>query len=277
MFKVGLTIQKFGATHPSSLVKFAAIIRLDHIEFDISVFEDINAVIPALKSKQTAIHAPYYQDYKIDLSSKNPEVDSFIENIIDYKKDLGIIGVIIHPPVDPKGDLHLYYQRLGRLPVLPLLENMPYQSWDQFLLQFNTTQDNIDQSLGFCFDIPHSYITNEDEFLNLPEPLINMLKQDSGYIHISGGNKNEDTHFALLSEGEMPIPPVKSFLRKLPFKGTITMELAPRNFNEFDKILRSYSQMLSIAKRPLRRLENEIKRPFLMRKIRKFSNDPQNS
>ncbi|WP_455143713.1 TIM barrel protein [Candidatus Hodarchaeum mangrovi] len=271
MFKIGLTIQKFGTTNPSSLVKFAAFIRLEHIEFDISVFDDIEAVIPVLKSKQTAIHAPYYEDYKLDLSSKNPELDSLIENIINYQKELEIIGVIVHPPVDPKGDLDLYYQRLDHLPVLPLLENMPHQPWNQFLLQFHTTQENISHSLGFCFDIPHSYITNEDQFLNLPDSLINLLKQNYGYIHISGGNKNKDTHFALLSEGEMPIPPIKTFLRKLPFKGTVTMELAPRNFNEIDKMLRSYSQMLGIAKKPLKKLENEIKRPFLMKKIRKFS------
>jgi len=45
----------------------------------------------------------------------------------------------------------------------------------------------------------------------------------------------------------------------------------------FDKMLQSYSQMLGIAKKPLRKLENEIKRPFLMKKIRKFFSDPQNS
>jgi len=277
MFKIGLTIQKFGTTNPSILVKFAAFIRLEHIEFDMFVFDNIEAVIRALKSKQSAIHAPYYEDYDLDFSSENSILDLLIEKIIDYKKELGIIGVIIHPPVDPKGDINLYYQRLDHLPVLPLLENMPYQSWNQFLLQFHTTQENISQSLGFCFDIPHSYITNEDQFLNLPDPLIKLLKQNSGYIHISGGNKNEDTHFPLLTEGEMPIPPIKTFLRKLPFKGTVTMELSPRNFHEIDKMLQSYSQMLGIAKKPLRKLENEIKRPFLMKKIRKFFSDPQNS
>ena len=60
MFKTGLTIQKLDNIQPSSFVKIANVMKLEHIEFDMTVFDDIENVLKIIKTKQTAIHAPYF-------------------------------------------------------------------------------------------------------------------------------------------------------------------------------------------------------------------------
>ncbi|MHA1542978.1 MAG: sugar phosphate isomerase/epimerase family protein [Candidatus Hodarchaeales archaeon] len=247
-FKTGLTIQAIMGLSPSSIVALGSAVKLEHVEFDISVFSDIVKVVEVLETEQTAIHAPYMEDYKLDLSSRNSTVDKFISDVNQWKLDLNVIGVVVHPPVDAGGDLELFYDRLEKIP-LPLLENMPYQSWDDFQEFFDTTRSNVNNKLGICFDIPHSYITNGNNFLDLPKEVLDHIKSKNGYIHISGGTREEDIHYPLLTEGDIPFSEVKIFLKEISFRGTITMELAPRNLQEIEKILHSYSMMLNVANR----------------------------
>lgn len=269
-FLTGLTIQQLGQITPSSLVKFATAIGIEHIEFDPSVFDDLENVKKELKAKQTAIHSPYFEDYGLDLSSKDTKADIFVENVVRAKKDLNIIGVVVHPPSDAGGSFDLFYERLEKLP-FPLLENMPYQPWEEFKEFFDNTHANVSNHMGFCFDIPHSWITNTNQFLDLPKLCSDLLMQPSGYIHISGGTKDEDTHYASLTEGDLPIEKVKTFLRDNQFEGTVTMELAPRSLEEIDKILHSYIIMLDFAGKRIHKTKVKIKRPFIMRKVRKLS------
>lgn len=252
-------------------VKMASSIQLQHIEFDLSVFNDIKNVTQALKAPQTTIHAPYVEDYGMDLSSNNMAVDQFVENVNRTKGDLRIIGVVVHPPEDASGSLDRFYDRLDKLP-LPMMENMPYQPWEDFLDFIEETQANINREISMCFDIPHSYITNGKSFLDLPELCCEFLKRPTGYIHISGGTREEDTHFPSLTEGDMPINPIKDFLKRINFSGTVTMELRPRSINDLDKIFQSYMYMLQIAGKTRHRLQVRIKRPFIMRKIRQLAN-----
>ncbi|MHA2167642.1 MAG: sugar phosphate isomerase/epimerase family protein, partial [Candidatus Hodarchaeales archaeon] len=241
-FKTGLTIQAIMGLSPSQIVALGSAVKLEHVEFDISVFSDIVKVVEGLKTEQTAIHAPYMEDYKLDLSSRNSTVDKFINDVNQWKSDLNVIGVVVHPPIDASGDLDLFYDRLEKIP-FPLLENMPFQLWDDFQEFFDTTRSNVSNKLGICFDIPHSYITNGDNFLDLPKEVLDHIKSKNGYIHISGGTREEDTHNPSLTEGDMPFSEVKKFLTESSFRGTITMELAPRNLQEIEKILHSYAMM----------------------------------
>ena len=269
-FKTGLTIQAIMGLSPSSIVAIGSTIKLEHVEFDMSVFTDIVKVVEGLQTEQTAIHAPYMEDYKMDLSSRNTTVDTFIDDVNQWKSDLNVIGVVVHPPIDAGGTLDLFYDRLEKIP-LPFLENMPYQSWNDFLEFFDTTRSNVNNKLGICFDIPHSYITNGESFLDLPKEVLAYMKSKNGYIHISGGTREEDTHFPLLTEGDMPFKEVKEFLKEIKFRGTVTMELAPRNFQDIEKILQSYAMMLSVANRRMHQFMVKIKTPFIMRKISKLS------
>ncbi len=268
-FTTGLTIQKVNTIQPSQWVKIASVIRLKHIEFDQTVFDDLEGVLQILKSSQTTIHAPYVEDYGIDLSSNNKEVDTFVENVINNQRNLNIIGVVVHPPSDASGSWEKFYKRIENLP-LPLLENMPYQSWEEFLQFFETTQANTNNKLGFCFDIPHSYITHGKNYLELPNHLLDLLQAPTGYIHISGGTREEDTHFPLLTDGDMPVEPVKEFLKKIHFSGTVTMELRPRSLEDLNKIFRSYIYMLAMSGKNFHRFLVKILRPFVMRKVRQM-------
>ncbi|MFX0185222.1 MAG: TIM barrel protein [Candidatus Hodarchaeota archaeon] len=269
-FTTGLTIQALGKISPASLVSLASAIDLKHVEFDISVFNDIENVIDTLKARQTTIHAPYIEDYGMDLSTNNSEMDQFVENVIQRRKDLRIIGVIVHPPTDGSGSLDKFYDRIERLP-FPLLENMPYQSWEEHLDFYETTRSNVSNELGMCFDIPHSYITHGENYLNIPDACLELLRMPTGYIHVSGGTQVEDTHFPLLTEGDMPIDPIKKFLREINFSGIITMELAPRSLEDIEKIIQSYMLMLGIAKKQRHKLKLIVKKPFIMRKVKQLS------
>ncbi len=269
-FHIGITIQAIGDLTPSNVVDLGMAIGLRHIEFDPSVFLDISDVMKSLKTKQTTIHAPYMEDYHMDLSSNTPEIDKLIEDINRWKTRMNIIGVVVHPPLDAGGNTEKFYDRLEKLP-LPLIENMPYQSWEDFLDFYNTTQANVNNHLGMCFDIPHSFITNGDKFLEVPDEVLDHLTSSKGYIHISGGTADEDIHYPLLTDGNIPFQEVKDFLLRISFCGTVTMELYPRSFQDIDKILRSYILMLDVANKKKHKLSVQIKRPFIMRKINKLA------
>jgi sugar phosphate isomerase/epimerase len=269
-FTTGLTIQQLGKITPSNLVKFASTIGLNHIEFDSSVFNDIERVKKVLSAKQTAIHAPYLEDYGLDLSSNRIEADTFIDSLIGTKNDLNVIGVVVHPPTDAGGSLDKFYERLEKIPC-PLLENMPYQSWVEYKEFFEDTHANVSNRLGFCFDIPHSWITNGDQFLDLPEFCLDLLQKPSGYIHISGGTRNEDTHYPLLTHGDIPLKKVKQFLDDINYTGAITMELAPRSLEDIKQVLQSYMIMLGFAGKRIHKLKVRLKSPFIMRKIGQLS------
>ncbi|PWI48581.1 hypothetical protein CEE45_05940 [Candidatus Heimdallarchaeota archaeon B3_Heim] len=269
-FHTGITIQAIGDLTPSNVVDLGMAIGLRHIEFDPSVFPDISNVMERLKTKQTSIHAPYMEDYHMDLSSNTPEIDKLIDDINRWKTRMNIIGVVVHPPLDAGGNTEKFYDRLEKLP-LPLIENMPYQSWEDFLDFYNTTQANVNNHLGMCFDIPHSFITNGDKFLEIPDEVLEHLTSSKGYIHISGGTAYEDIHYPLLTDGDIPFQEVKDFLRRISFCGTVTMELNPRSFQDIDKIIRSYILMLDVAKKKKHKLSVQIKRPFIMRKVNKLA------
>ncbi|MFX0051101.1 MAG: hypothetical protein ACFE8U_07380, partial [Candidatus Hermodarchaeota archaeon] len=100
---------------------------------------------------------------------------------------------------------------------------------------------------------------------------LELLQTPRGYIHVSGSTQVEDTHFPSLTEGDMPIEPIKRFLREISFSGVITMELAPRSLNDVEKIIQSYMLMLGIAKKQSRKVVVMIKKPFIMRRIKQLS------
>lgn len=272
-FKTGLSIQTFGKVLPSSLVRFASAIELEHIEFDLTVFHDLESVITALKANQTTVHAPYVLDYGMDLSTPESRIEQFLENVIKAKNELKTVGMIVHPPTDENGSLERFYERINNFPLPIFLENMPYQSWEEYIDFFETTRSNVNSKLGMCFDIPHSYITHGHRYLELPDRCLSLVKGHNGYIHISGANRNEDTHFPLLTEGEMPIDPVKTFLKETNFSGILTMELAPKSLLEIDKVLRSYELMLGISGKRFHKFKIRIKRPFLMRRIHQLNKE----
>ena len=71
--------------------------------------------------------------------------------------------------------------------------------YDEMKAFYINTENAVSNNLGFCFDIPHSWITNGTKYLDLPSKFQEMVFSPQGYIHISGGTQKEDTHFPLLT------------------------------------------------------------------------------
>ncbi|MFW9856933.1 MAG: TIM barrel protein [Candidatus Thorarchaeota archaeon] len=265
-FRIGLTIQGLGELTPSTLIKLGNVIALEHIEFDVSVFTDLEDVKQVIKAKQTAIHAPYSPDYKYDLSFPSEDADQLVTAILKAKADLNIIGVVVH---SPKETNDLFYERVSQLP-FPLLENIPNQSWDTFMAFRDKVRENSTKNFGYCFDIPHSFITNGDAFLDVPPEVMTSLKRKSGYIHISGGKRHHDQHFPLVTEGDIPFHEIKSFLKDIQFSGTVTMELVPRSLEDVSKMLKSYSIMLNVAGKRFQSLVARLKAKIVMYRMSKY-------
>ena len=265
-FRTGLTILGAGKLKPSTSIKLISTVGLEHIEFDKSVFIDLENVKNVLTVPQTAIHAPYIPDYTFDLSSPLNDADQFVTFIQKSKKDLNLIGVVVHPPEEIN---ELFYDRLTQIP-FPLLENLPYQSWENFMKFRDEVKDNATKNFGYCFDIPHSFITNGNEFLDVPSELLTALKKDSGYIHISGSDRLQDQHYPLVTDGDLPFNEVKTFLKEINFSGTINMELVPRSLDDIPKMFKSFSIMLNISGKRYKALKVRLKIPFIMYNIRDY-------
>lgn len=163
---------------------------------------------------------------------------------------------------------NLFYERLAQIP-FPTLENIPNQSWDNFMAFRDKVRDNSTNKFGYCFDIPHSFITYGNDFLDVPTEVMTSLKKKSGYIHISGGNRQQDQHFPLVTEGDIPFKDVKSFLKEIRFSGTVTMELVPRSLEDVSKMLKSFSIMLNVAGKRYQSLVTRLKAPLAMYRMNK--------
>ena len=95
-------------------------LKFEHLEFAHSNFKELFLSLNKFKGKHIAFHSPYKDDYPYDLTSPSsiaPEVDDFIRNVnklyLESKSE--VCGVIVHPPVDDKGDQELFLKRLERL------------------------------------------------------------------------------------------------------------------------------------------------------------------
>jgi len=278
-FVVGLTIQPIAGVSNSTWVRMAAKLGLEHIEFDPLVFDDVQAITRELKCSQVGIHSPYMKDYGIDLSSvhRREEVGRFISQVNAIAEEWNVVGVVVHPPSDAKGSFEYFLESLGQLEPTVLLENVFGEEgpgvWTEFLEFWERTRDRVGGNVGFCFDIPHSFIANGPvEYLRLPEMLRSELCHSGrGYIHLSGGRSTEDTH-SPLNQGEIPVwTEVAEFLK--PFRGTLNLELRPESQADIPLIIDSYLQAVrlsSIRKYLWRLLLLAAKRRAISEEIRKL-------
>ncbi|MHA2298134.1 MAG: TIM barrel protein [Candidatus Hodarchaeales archaeon] len=269
-FKTGLTIQKTGSINPSDWLMIASAIELEHVEFDMTVFSDIDNVLAVNKIDQIAIHAPYFDDYNMDFSSDRSEIEQFVKNVNDYREALKIKYVVIHPPNDPQGSTDTFFTNIDAVEPFILLENMPCQAWNDFIQLFTSIRERVSNKTGFCFDVPHGFITHgEESFLELPTELLELVRSPDGYIHLSGGLRNEDTHLPLVTDGDIPFEKVEAFLKE--FSGTLTMELQPRGINDIDKIIKSYKIMLGISGKRWLSLKTAVKERVILKKVNQLA------
>ena len=181
---------------------------IDFIEIIISPsfnLEDIDA-IKAIKMPYV-IHLPN-SNYEIDFGDekRNKNNLDFINNIIQYEKELYYLNPICYIVHPESGDIRLSIENIKKLKIQPLaLENMPKNGiHGEKMLGYDKSSlkkyfDNI-KNLKFCFDINHAikaaismekeYIAFIKEFLKFKKPIL---------FHISGGNLNiyVDEHLPL--------------------------------------------------------------------------------
>lgn len=246
---VGLTIQKYHNIKPSLYTKIAKLATIDHFEFDPSIFDehsDIKILEKIVKGKSVVFHAPYYTDWKYDLSShlQKEKIETYFENINKYGRGLGVKAIVVHPPVDPQANLIYYYQNIEKIPFPVYLENLPNQNWKEFEKWFFEVKTKIQRPLGICFDIPHSIIANGlTKALDLPDNLVPFIH----YIHISDLNGKTDCHWPFFNpEGIFPKRNFVKFLRSIKFNGIINMEIRPVGKKGIVNTLRSYFLIIRI-------------------------------
>ena len=244
----------------------------------LSIIEELNGLnsdsIPKLQTQPTNLleQIGKFEEVKAnDLSSiesRGEKANKFIANIRTYSLQLDNKGVIIHPPDDPNGNQEIYLARLSEILNPIYLENMPNQSWDSFQKFYHNIHTQLQRSVGFCFDVPHSFISNGRKFLDIPESLMDLLASDLGYIHLSGGTQFEDRHLPL-DQGSLPLAQFEDFIRKTRFRGTIVLELRPQNIDDINGILDSLVRMTKLLpwRQKLRmRSRIAIARRFIVRK-----------
>ena len=131
-------------------------------------------------------------------------------------------------------------------------------------------KENITNSFGICFDIPHSYLSNEEKFLDIPDEVMRELKKRTGYIHLSGTDLERDQHYPLITEGGLPFDQVKSFLQDIKFSGTVNLELVPRTLDDIVKMFKSVSIMFNVAGKRSQSLLARMKIPLVLYRLKKY-------
>ena len=269
--KVGQTVQSLGTLKPSHILKMVNLLGFEHVEFDPTVFDDIDAVIPLVQKKSVILHAPYYSDWNYDFSSikQSEEIEKYMENLETYANALGATGVVVHPPRDPDKDEDYFLKNLDRIKITVLLENLPGQKLEDFKTWYLSTKNKTKAKVGMCFDVPHSFLTHgKEDLFNIPD----VLLPDLNYIHISELNEDSDCHWPFGHEGgALPLDLFEKFLKRIKFKGTINMEMMPDGIEGIENLIDSYLILKKFGpKFPyiLKKIRISLLKPLLMKKLK---------
>ena len=269
--RVGTSVRGFMGVPPQTWLKLANTLAFDHVEFYSSVFlEDPAKLIDKIGKKTTAIHLPYFDDDGWDLSSKHAteQFNQLTKYIAEYKQQLRVEWMIVHPPEDPDPDWMRFYERLEQFDTTILLENIKTQNFRVFAESYRRVKKRLGIQLGFCFDIVHSFLSNKD-FLNVPKDLCSDIQ----YIHLNDTSSTEvDDHWPL-GTGIIPLDHVFNFLKRIRFDGVINLEIKPRSTIDAISVVDSY---LRILRKFNRRKYLQIKtrlmylKPVLKRKLKRL-------
>jgi len=242
--RVGTTIQEAWGVPPQTWMNFVNILRFEHVEFSYHVFlGDPAKLIGQIGTKTTGIHLPYYDEIGWDFFSKHAEepFEELATQINAYKRDLQVKWMVIHPPEDPDPDWYLFFNRVKQIgeEATILLENINSQDFIEFTEIYQKIKEQLGDQLGFCFDVAHSYMIN-DQFLDIPEELINDLQ----YIHFQDTSSRESDDHLPLGAGVIPLNQVIYFLKRIQFQGIINFEIKPKSTLDVMKIIDSYLYIL---------------------------------
>ncbi|MBN1330693.1 MAG: sugar phosphate isomerase/epimerase [Candidatus Heimdallarchaeota archaeon] len=269
--KIGITIEPYEGIPARILLSFAKTISLDHIEINVNIMPDIEGFITKIGKLTTTFHLPIAEVEGYDPGVKNPnfrnkmsEVISFINK---YHNDLNMLYTLAHPP-DPKdSDFELFIESLQQIQTSIVLENIPWQKDKEFIEFYNKAKDRLGKQLaGHAIDGPHRYLTNPENWLDVPK----ILENEIVYVHLQDTNKDFDAHLPL-GQGEMPHRDFLRYLKKINYQGVINQEIKPKGL-DLESIMDSCLEIAKVDSKTkyLRlRARYAILRPILQKKIAK--------
>lgn len=271
--RVGTTIKEAWGVPPYTWMNFVNALRFEHVEFSSHVFlGDPEKLIEQIGTKTAAVHLPYYDESGWDFFSKHADesFEKLATQLNTYKRDLQVKWMVLHPPEDPDPDWDLFFKRVKHIggEAIILLENINSQKFIEFIEIYRKIKEQLGDQLGFCFDVAHSYMIN-DQFLDIPEELIIDLQ----YIHLQDtSSRNTDDHIPL-GAGVIPLDQVIDFLKRMQFHGIINFEIKPKAMIDVMRIIDSYLYILKrfqVRKYLQTKTRLVFIKPMLKRKLKRL-------
>jgi len=236
--KIGFGLEPIKGLSLDLIVYLLRKILLEHFEFNWRVIPKVGEVLRSLGKATTTFHLPIYNRDRFDFSSTSKQYELQMTEVVSfvnqYRNDLNMLFVLAHAPEDPNHSFDLMFSRLEKINAPLVLENVAGQSEEFFLDFYFQAKDFLGKKLaGYALDISHRYVTDWQNWLNIPEELIKEI----AYVHISDCTKTEDLHLPL-GLGELPYEEFFDFLKDIRYNGVINQELKP-NGDQADKIMSS--------------------------------------
>jgi hypothetical protein len=268
--KIGVTIEPYEGIPAGYLVPFAHAIDLDHIEINVNIFPDIVGVLEKIGKLTTTFHLPIHGVEGYGPGSIGKKYEKKMEEVVSfinkYHKDLNMLYTLSHPPESKDESFDLLIERLQQINTPIILENIPWQSDEDFIYFYFKAKDILGKQLaGHTIDAAHRFLTYQDDWLNVP----NELTKEIVYVHLQDTSRKNDDHLPL-GQGEMPYKDFLRFLKKNSYKGVINQEIKPKGL-DLVSIMDSCLEILKVVNKArfLRlKVKYAILTPILKRKIK---------
>lgn len=240
---IGVTLDTFDGFTPSILLGALKLLKLEYVEINKTVFQEINSFYPKLGKIKTGFHLPIISESGWDLSceSRTAEINQLVENLNRYKSRLNLHHAVFHPLEFDNEDTALkiskavLFDNLKKLDLPLYLENVPKYSIEKFKDFYSEAQNILGTQLaGICYDAPHLFITGNDL-----ELFYHNMNHKIGAIHLSDCEQTKDKHMPF-GKGVLPVDKVLNMIYKSKFNGFITLEILPHSLQDLDGYINSY-------------------------------------
>lgn len=249
--QVGLTISDFDGKKSGELLALVRRLGVGFVEFNPTVFHDLNSVIANMNGMAAGFHLPLIGEHGYDFSSfdAKDKIDETISLLNQHRHDLNLLYCVAHPPETQNEELaedalEFLYENLQRLEVPVILENIEAWNVRDFDRLVDMTRKILKKKLiGLCFDPAHAFLRGEDIF----ERFSAIAKQVI-CIHMSDCIKDQDAHLPF-GQGVLPIEKFLDHVLKHGYDGVINLEVMPKSLHETGAVLNSYLQVLRVFKK----------------------------
>lgn len=251
--KIGLTVSNFDGKKPGELLALVRKFGVQFVEFNPTVFGDLQAVQRHLDDDMAAgFHLPLSAEHGFDFTQQEAKekIDDLIYFINHHRHELNLLYCVAHPPegaadgASSEEELEFLVENLKRLDVPVILENV--ESWSAN--DFDSLADLIRHELkrkfiGLCFDPAHAFLRGEDIFARFT-----AIAPQVRCIHLSDCARGHDAHLPL-GQGELPVGKFLQHVAEARYDGIINLEVMPRSLQEVGAVVKSYLQVLRVFKK----------------------------